>query len=857
MLKTCLFLSLFFFPIGLLSSELSSIEAQIDMMWILIASALVFFMQAGFGLLETGMIRAKNTINVAMKNFTDFTVAVIIFWFVGFGFMFGETFEGILGFSGFGLSGLNTSWDYTFFIFQVVFAGTAATIISGAIAERMKFAGYLVITVCVTAVIYPISGHWIWGGGLLSEQTGWLQELGFLDFAGSTVVHSVGGWVGLAIAWVLGPRIGRYDKNGNLQEIPGHNLQMASIGVLILWLGWFGFNGGSTLSSDESIAIIILNTNLSAAAGAVTSLLISFVASNSLKVESILNGALAGLVGVTAGCAYVGSWGSIFIGITSSIVMLYSTWLLNYKLKIDDPVGAIPVHGFCGAWGTLILSLVAPIENLPTGSHFIQFGVQLLGVVVVFCWAFAGGLLIAKFLKSQNIFRIDKEGELQGLNITEHGAKMTWLDTLKTIHSVMNSGNLSNKANVEIGTEAGEVAHSFNDFVKKLHHTISDITLQIDKIIDSTNQLVKFSRTISTNSEQMKQQSSDIAKSSNTTSSKVKEIAVYAKQTTDNITTASVEQLSTNINILSSSSEEISKNMSEINKNNHEISEDIYHVATTLDGMSNSLSKVNESTHHAVDISNEANKSAKKTLEDMNLLQGVAHKIGNVVNLIEEIAEQTNILALNASIEAARAGEAGKGFAVVALEVKKLANQTSEANSQVGDYIQQIRSFIFTTLNSTKATSKHILDVSEINNSISFSMQEQVLNATQITNSVENIAQSSKESIKNINESTLELVDVTNSIAELSTAAQGAVKSITNASSGLEEVNKSSMKATEEVEEINGNIQDVQVSITNIDDGIHYVQKNIENLVEISNVLKLSIDFFKLSKKEYTDSTKV
>ena len=305
MTRKILILFLMVVPLTAIASDAATVaQGDFDLIWILICSAMVFFMQAGFTALETGLVRAKNTINVAIKNITDFVVSVMAYWLVGFGVMFGVSVGGWFGADGFLLKGYSSDWDYAFFIFQAMFAGPAATIVTGAVAECMQFRSYIIVSAVIAMLIYPVAGHWIWNA------KGWLAQMSFVDFAGSSVVHSTGGWVALAGAWLLGPRIGRFDENGKPNELPGHNLLLTTLGVFILWFGWFGFNGGSTLVADGRVAGVILNTILSAAAGGLTTLLASQLLAGRAKIEELLHGILGGLVGVTAGSGGVGPfWG--------------------------------------------------------------------------------------------------------------------------------------------------------------------------------------------------------------------------------------------------------------------------------------------------------------------------------------------------------------------------------------------------------------------------------------------------------------------------------------------------------------------------------------------------------------------
>jgi Amt family ammonium transporter len=392
------------------------VQTHANYLWTLVAAALVFFMQAGFAMVESGFTRAKNAVNILMKNLMDFSMGSLAFWAVGFGIMFGASSTGWFGTSGFFLSDFSVDgdpWVLAFWMFQVVFAATAATIVSGAMAERTKFVGYLTYSAVVSGLIYPIFGSWAWGG--LFSGGGWLEGLGFIDFAGSTVVHSVGGWAALAGAIVLGPRMGKYTKDGGVKPILGHNMPLAALGVFILWLGWFGFNPGSTTTADTSIAMIFVNTNLAAAAGAVFAMAVSWFKFGKSEVGMSLNGALAGLVGITAGCANVTPSSAIVIGAVAGVLVVFSVLFFD-KIKVDDPVGAISVHGVCGAWGTL----GAGLFNIGGTSLGIVM-VQLLGIAACFLWTFPTAFMMFKLIDKTIGLRVSPEEELEGLDITEHG----------------------------------------------------------------------------------------------------------------------------------------------------------------------------------------------------------------------------------------------------------------------------------------------------------------------------------------------------------------------------------------------------------------------------------------------------
>lgn len=391
----------------------------IDTVWVLLAAFMVFLMQLGFAMVEVGFTRGKNSLNILMKNVVDCCTGAVVFFIVGFAIMFGTSQGGFTGSSGFFLSGAE-NFDFgvptmVFWVFQAVFAATAATIVSGAVAERLKFSAYILSTIFITAITYPIVGHWIWGGG-------WLEQLGFLDFAGSTVVHSVGAFAGLIAAYMVGPRRGKYvDKKVN--AIPGHNIPLGGFGVFILWFGWFGFNGGSTISAtDPALASIIVVTLLGGAAGAIGSILFTWIRFGKPDPSLVLNGILAGLVGITAGADVFTPTGALITGFFAGIIMIIGVELLDKRVKIDDPVGAISVHGIAGAFGTLSVGLFALGDGLFYGGGASLLLIQVVGVLAVLVWTLAltGGSLfvIGKLVGG---LRVDEQEEKAGLDISEHG----------------------------------------------------------------------------------------------------------------------------------------------------------------------------------------------------------------------------------------------------------------------------------------------------------------------------------------------------------------------------------------------------------------------------------------------------
>ncbi len=409
-----------------------TLQQNLNIVWTCVAAFLVFFMQAGFAMVEVGFTRAKNAVNIIMKNLMDFAMGSVAFFVIGFGLMFGDS-NGLFGTTGFALSGVDpesASWDFTFLIFQTVFAATAATIVSGAMAERTKFTSYLVYSFIVSALIYPISGSWAWNG--LHNGGGWLEAgdggllhgwglPAFCDFAGSTVVHSVGGWLALAGAIILGPRIGKYGPDGKPRALPGHNITLAALGVFILWFGWFGFNPGSTTTGTGEIGRIAVTTNLAAAAGAIAAMTTAWLLFKKPDASMSLNGGLAGLVAITAPCATVSPVGSLLIGLTAGVLVVLAVIFIDRVLKVDDPVGAISVHGVCGAWGTLSCGLFNLDGGLFYGGGLAQTATQLIGMAAVFVWAFGLGLAMFAVIKYTVGLRVSREEELRGLDLGEHG----------------------------------------------------------------------------------------------------------------------------------------------------------------------------------------------------------------------------------------------------------------------------------------------------------------------------------------------------------------------------------------------------------------------------------------------------
>ncbi|MAZ86512.1 MAG: ammonium transporter [Cellvibrionaceae bacterium] len=636
-MKQLFFLTLLFSANVFGEDNSTQLSVNLDILWLAVCTGLVLFMQAGFTLFETGMTRAKNTINVALKNVSDLAIASLVFTAIGYGLMFGESQSGLLGNSYFFLDGVEAPMELAVFVFQLVFAGTAATIVSGAVAERMHFSGYLIIALAVVGVIYPVAGHWIW------NSEGWLAQKGFIDFAGSTVVHSVGGWVALAAIIVLGARKDRFDADGKVQSIPGHSLALASIGVFVLWFGWIGFNAGSTLSASTDIPGIIVNTVLAASAGSVACMFLSLIVRNRVQPEKVLNGVIGGLVAITAGCAVVEPLGAIALGFGGGIVVYLGEALL-LQLKLDDPVGAVAAHGFAGAWGTIALVFFMPKETLGSTSMASQLLVQLQGVFAVFLWTLCCGFVLSALLKSLNLLRVSAEDEAVGLNVAEHGAKTVWLETLNTMQDIFHSGDLTKRAPEEIGTEAGATAKMFNMLLEAFQQSLNELSHASGKLHEDASLLQKNAGSVNQAARIGTNSSDNLRNSVLEMAMAIREIALRAEETS-----AAATQVNTSVN---ESEQDLSTALKEI----EQLAEKVEDVAMV----------VQQFDQHATSI----------TL---------------AVDAIQTIGEKTNLLALNAAIEAARAGDYGRGFAVVAQEVRQLSSQCQDSAGEIAEVVKALQ----------------------------------------------------------------------------------------------------------------------------------------------------------------------
>ncbi len=470
--------------------------SSIDLIWLLCATVLVFVMQAGFSCLESGLCRSKNSINVAAKNLIDLCIGGFSFWIVGFGLMFGRSWMGLVGTDKFFFGGPESSATMlAFFMFQVVFSSTSITICSGAVAERMRFKVYAIFVIAIGAIIYPIFGHWAWYGFGDDSQHGWLLTLGFRDFAGSTVVHSVGAWCALAGVIMVGPRLGRYRPDGTAQAFTQSNSTFAALGAFLLWFGWFGFNGGSTLAFNGQVPLILLNTFLGGCCGAVAVLAVLAALGRVIRVEFLINGVLAGLVSVTANCNLATPVEAVLIASMGGILCLFAQEILENRLRLDDAVGAVTVHGVAGIWGTLAVAFVLNESEMTAGeTHLSALGVQALGCLVCFVWSFGLSMIYLIVLRNFMPLRVTEEEEKMGLNVVEHGARNDLYDLLQTMeHNML--GDRSARAEIDQFTETGVIAFQYNRVLDQCEDAINSLKTVNDELTSSKFEAEAANRT--------------------------------------------------------------------------------------------------------------------------------------------------------------------------------------------------------------------------------------------------------------------------------------------------------------------------------------------------------------------------
>jgi len=717
--------------------KIDLIKTNLDYVWVLLSAILVFFMQAGFMALESGMARSKNSINVAIKNLTDFVLGVIGFWLIGFGLMFGKSWNGFLGVSDF-LITIENPWVAAFFMFQAVFVGTAATIDSGAVCERAKLKQYILLSFLLSVIIYPIFGHWCWGSFLHGTDpafggAGWLEVRGFKDFAGSSVVHSVGGWMALAGVIVVGPRIGKFviDKDGKKKprKIAPGDMRYVFLGTFILFFGWYGFNCGSTLAATSDIAPIALNTTLAACFGCLSSSVLSWMFHGGKKIEGemIANGVLAGLVGITAGCAFVNTTGAMIIGLISGIIVFFGSIFLEKILKLDDVVGAIPVHAFCGAWGTLAVGFFIRPEMLGDMTRLDQIKIQFIGVGACFVWAFGLGLLFYFLVdRFAGGIRVSVEDEEMGLNMAEHGATSSILELANTMNEITQSGDFSSdkKVHEELGTEIGDLARLFNQMVVKIREGLAE-------------------------SQKQKQLAEKMLKESEEQREKVLEAQRELQKERaegESKRTEIVNQTRRKLSDVNQRIEGVRTMMSNTSTVTQEMSDMFSGLMETLQGMLSSLTGAHEQLNHLEGITSGTSETMEKSMAAIGDLQNVAKEIQEMVTFINEIADKTHVLSINSSIEAARYGNKGNGFVVISKEVRDLSKQTSDTANEISNKmlnieervsgVSQSMTQIMSILGEIQGLNKQIISIVDENKILSNSIQDKSSQTISAVNSV-------------------------------------------------------------------------------------------------------------------------
>jgi Amt family ammonium transporter len=778
-------------------------QANLDHVWTMVAAALVLLMQGGFLLLEAGLVRSKNSVNVAQKNIADLVLAIICFGGIGFMLMFGNSFGGFIGLQWdlFAFDSLS-EWGFTFFVFQAVFCGTAATIVSGAVAERMKFGGYLVITVFIAIVIYPVFGHWAWGNLLNGDNPAYLGDKGFIDFAGSTVVHSIGGWVSLAGIVVIGARHGRFDANGKPVQIHGHSPVLATMGALILFVGWIGFNGGSTTAGTPAFAHIVSNTIIAAAFGGLASMFAGRLQDGLFRPDRSINGLLGGLVAITAGCDAVHTWGAIAIGFSGGLVAFYGAELLERVFKLDDAIGAVPVHGMTGAWGTLAVAFFAAPDYLVNGSRWQQFLIQGEGVLLAFAWAFGLSLVFFKIL---NLFagglRVSAEDELAGLNQAEHGATLgTGLVTARLLELAGGEADLSARLPDEPGDEAGELAYGFNALMDKVQTLVQGIA-------HNATSLSEAAETLTSVSHSMSRQSNETAVDADTVAEETGRVA------------KSVDGMTAAVNTVGNSAHGISLSTETMVQHIKRASSDSVNILKAI-------SDIEEHTAKTKSVVETAIAETDRASSTMTQLDIAAQAIEGVLKLIQDIASRTELLALNATIEAARAGEMGKGFAVVAHEVKSLSTQTGKAVNSIYERITDIREGAVNAVDvvariievieninvSVLGISTAVGTQSEVTHKITESIQSAEREAGAVASSIETMVQTASEAAKVANHAAEGTQSVRDKITGVQAAAAEGAKQSLQVREAAEQVSTISGKLETLVGGLNGQVAAQQAS---------------------------------------------
>jgi len=703
-------------------TERFALQSDLDHVWTITAAALVFLMQAGFMLLEAGQVRAKNSINVAQKNLIDFVLSTLAFGTIGFALMFGPSLGGWIGFSG-DLAFFRTEgdWSLTFFVFQLVFCGTAATIVSGGVAERASMPGYMIATLLIGCLIYPVSGHWAWGGLLSGDTAPWLARLGFIDFAGSTVVHSVGAWVALAAILIIGPRIGKFDADGRPRILHGHSPILSTLGALVLWLGWIGFNGGSTTAGTGAFAGIIANTMIAGAAGGAAGFFIGAQTKGVHRPEHLINGLLAGLVGITAGCDAVSTQSALLIGASAGAVAFFGHEILERVWRIDDPVSVVSVHGIGGVWGTLMAGVLARPDAILAGSRLEQIGVQALGIVAVFAWAFGVAYvvlrLVSHLLPSPDGpgrgLRVPAADEEIGLNISEHEAPLGLTGLVQAMARIAENPSADiGRIDTDPGEESHEAAALFNriaDNIRRNAEAERDLTVQSEALLSDLSDTLRAVLEGRLDVRMQTDHSGPFAGVPESINDMIRSIDSMVGQVAGSAQSvaASAARLLDQSEALRSGSDSQAQRIEAVSQEMAELRAEVDRNTARLDAALKNAEIAQTGAAEAAAVS-------RCAVDSMDQASEAILRIVESIEMIDEVAFATRLLSLNASVEAARAsGEAGAGFAIVAQEVRSLSEATARSASEIRGMVGGIRDTVTGAVDQVGGTDRALDEVRE------------------------------------------------------------------------------------------------------------------------------------------------